>query len=169
MSVVLRPAREEDQASIRSLVRASFLNPSGLAWQRFVVAEDQGRIVGVGQVKTLKDGSRELASIGVLGDWRGKGIAGQIIRCLLEQESGPVYGFCLEDMESFYTRFGCRRVARLELPRLLATRLALARVAALFASILARRRLRVVAMTWEPPAKPPTGVTRLDPQASDQC
>ena len=71
--------------------------------------------MGVGAVKQHGDGSRELASIAVLPDWRGRGVAGWIIRTLLAQESGPLYLTCRDKMVPFYERFGFRRIGRDEM------------------------------------------------------
>ena len=49
-------------------------------WPNFVVAEDGGTIVGIGQVKTHGDGSRELASIAVIPARQSQGIGGRLSR-----------------------------------------------------------------------------------------
>jgi N-acetylglutamate synthase-like GNAT family acetyltransferase len=113
--VRIRPATEADQAEITRIVRSSNINPFSLAWPRFLVAAEQGRIVGVGQVKQHGDGSRELASIAVVPDRRGKGIASAVINALLAREPGTLYLTCRSPMETFYNRFGFRRVGREEM------------------------------------------------------
>ena len=104
--VRIRPAMEADQAEITRIVRSSNITPFGLAWPRFLVAEDQGRIVGTGQVKQHGDGSRELASISVIPEYRHKGIATAVVNALLARESGVLYLTCRRQMEPFYNRFG---------------------------------------------------------------
>jgi N-acetylglutamate synthase-like GNAT family acetyltransferase len=105
-TVVIRPATEADQAEIKRIVRSSNINPFSLRWPRFLVAEDQGRIVGVGQVKQHGDGSRELASIAGIPEYRHKGIATAVVNALLARESGVLYLTCRRQMEPFYNRFG---------------------------------------------------------------
>jgi N-acetylglutamate synthase-like GNAT family acetyltransferase len=100
----IRPATEADQAEITRIVRSSNINPFGLHWPRFLIAEDQGRIVGVGQVKQHGDGSRELASIAVIPEYRHKGIATAIVNALLARESGVLYLTCRRQMEPFNNR-----------------------------------------------------------------
>jgi GNAT superfamily N-acetyltransferase len=86
--IFLRPAKREDEAAIRALVKAEHLNPFNIHWQNFLVAEDAARrMVGIGQVKTHRDGSRELASIATSAEWRKRGVASAIIRALLAHES----------------------------------------------------------------------------------
>jgi N-acetylglutamate synthase-like GNAT family acetyltransferase len=114
-SLMIRPAREMDQAEITRIVRSSNINPFGLRWPRFLVAEDLGRIVGVGQVKQHGDGSRELASIAVIPEYRHKGIATAVVNALLARESGVLYLTCRRQMEPFYNRFGFVTVGRDEM------------------------------------------------------
>ncbi len=87
-----------------------------LDWHRFVIAEDGDEIVGMGQIKPHGDGSRELASIAVIPERRGQGIARKIIEHLLAQESDAVYLTCRSQLQSFYTRFGFRRIQVDEMP-----------------------------------------------------
>ena len=64
------------------------------------------------------DGSRELASLAAAPDRQGEGIGGALIQHLLAQPEGqpPLYLMCADPLESYYTRFGFRRVERAEMP-----------------------------------------------------
>ncbi|HEY2941485.1 MAG TPA: hypothetical protein VGN09_03535, partial [Vicinamibacteria bacterium] len=66
--VTIRPATQADQATIVRLVRRANLNRMNLRWPNFLVAESDGGVVGIGQVKTHRDGSRELASMVVVSE-----------------------------------------------------------------------------------------------------
>jgi len=112
----LRPAVQSDQPIITRIIRDANINPMSLDWHRFLVAEEEGAIVGVGQIKTHGDGSRELASIAVIPARQGQGIARKIIEALLAQESGALYLTCRSQLESFYTRFGFGKIERAEMP-----------------------------------------------------
>jgi N-acetylglutamate synthase-like GNAT family acetyltransferase len=104
---LLRPATRLDLPAIWALILRFGLNPLGIHWRRFVVAEDEaGRLLGIGQIKLHGDGSRELASIGVQIDARGKGIGGAIIERLIETQPLPLYLTCRDSMEGYYNRFG---------------------------------------------------------------
>ena len=121
MAFAIRRAKEDDERTIKALVRASNINPLGIHWQRFLVAEDAGRIVGIGQIKVHGDGSRELASIATVPDRQGEGIATAIIQALLATDAStsvsPLYLTCRSHMSPFYERFGFRVVQRLaEMP-----------------------------------------------------
>jgi amino-acid N-acetyltransferase len=115
----LRVATAADQATIRRLVAEAGINRMALDWHHFVIAENEagaaasdgahgrwGNLLGIGQIKQHGDGSRELASIAVVPEWQGRGIATAIIRHLLEREPGTLYLTCRGELEGFYARFG---------------------------------------------------------------
>jgi len=115
--VWLRRATAADQAAIAALIRAARLNPFNLDWRRFVVAVEDGRVVGTGQVKPHGDGARELASIAVAPERQGRGIGGAIVATLIALEPPPLYLYCAEYNERYYLRFGFRPLAPAEMPR----------------------------------------------------
>lgn len=115
MPITIRPATAADQPTIQRIVRAARINPTAIDWRRFLVAESDGVIVGIGQVKPHRDGSRELASIATTPSHQRHGIASQVIRALLAREQGALYLVCQQSLENFYARFGFRRVARDEM------------------------------------------------------
>lgn len=112
----IRSATPADQKIIERIIRDAGINPMALDWRRFLIAEENGQVIGIGQVKPHSDGSRELASIAVIPECRGQGIASAIIRALLEKERGEIYLLCRNELESFYARFGFRKIGRDEMP-----------------------------------------------------
>ena len=82
-----------------------------LHWPHFVVAEEDGEIIGAGQVKSHGDGSRELASIAVIPGRQGEGIGTAVINSLLAREAGIVIHLsCRRELKGYYERFGFRRL-----------------------------------------------------------
>ena len=116
MPVTIRPATQADQATIRRLIREANLNRMSLDWPNFVVAEQEGAVVGIGQVKPHRDGSRELASIAVVPAQQGSGIGSAVIRTLLAREAGVLHLTCRRQMQGYYERFGFRRLEPSEFP-----------------------------------------------------
>ncbi len=114
----LRQAESSDMPAIRSLVRAVRINPTGLNWQHFIIAVTEGNeILGCGQVKTHRDGSRELASIAVVESARGLGIARAIIeRLLSEHKDRPLFLMCRASLQSLYDKFGFHTAGMVDLP-----------------------------------------------------
>jgi len=107
--VNIRPATEEDQPTVRRFVKEARLNPMSLNWPNFVVAEEDGAVVGVGQVKAHGDGSRELASIVVAPARRSQGIGSAVITALLASNPGAVLHLtCRRELQGYYERFGFR-------------------------------------------------------------
>lgn len=118
LKINLRPATEADAPVIRELVHLGRINPTGLDWQRFLLAESpEGVVVGCGQIKPHRDGSYELASIVVHPDWRGRGVARRIIEALLAVHPDDLYLMCRSELGSLYEKFGFYAVQPDEMPR----------------------------------------------------
>ncbi len=115
--IFLRAATAEDEATIRHIIRTARLNPFGLHWQRFVVAQSGSQVAGIGQVKTLGDGTRELASLAVLPQHQDRAIGSCIVWTLVDRTPGPLYLRCAGHNEGYYLRFGFRTLAVAEMPR----------------------------------------------------
>ena len=143
--VHIRPARAEDQATINTMVRGAHLNPFDLNGARFLVAEDDSGIVGVGQIR-LHPGAPELASLVVRKDRRGNGVGGQLVHALIApgaQSSGALYLFCRPRLESYYARFGFQPVSVQDAPPSLRTRYAIGRF---LTGLLLRRPMVMMVM-----------------------
>ena len=107
----IRQATQAEQPAIKALIRAAGINPLGLHWSRFLVAVDSSQtVIGCGQVKAHRDGSRELASVAVAREWRRMGIAGQIIQALQREHGPPLWLTCMERLAPFYRPYGFDRV-----------------------------------------------------------
>jgi N-acetylglutamate synthase-like GNAT family acetyltransferase len=114
----LRPAREKDSASIKDLIHSVGINPMGLDWKRFVVAVDaQDRIIATGQIKPHGRDIHELASIAVVPQHQGQGIARAIIEHLLQDSPRPLYLTCRSRLEPLYEKFGFHAISYEEMPR----------------------------------------------------
>jgi N-acetylglutamate synthase-like GNAT family acetyltransferase len=117
MPLTIRPATENDQPAIRRLIAEVRLPRMNLQWPNFVVAEEDGEMVGMGQVKSHGDGSRELASIAVRPKRQAQHIGTAVIKALLAREEGVVLHLsCRRELEGYYERFGFRRVERAAYP-----------------------------------------------------
>src|SRR5512141_1377902 len=100
----IRHAVEADQAVISAMVRAAQLNPINVRWQNFqvAVAEEDGRVAGVGQLRPHKDGSLELASLAVLPEFQHRGIGSGLMQGLMAGRRPPIYLFCEQELAEFY-------------------------------------------------------------------
>ena len=107
--IQLRPATADDQAAIRQLVRAEGLDPTALHWSHFLIAECEGEMVGIGQVRPYPN-CRELGSLAVKASYRQQGVGALIVNALLARETGEVYLECVAANERYYTRFGFQRI-----------------------------------------------------------
>jgi len=115
--VKLREAAKADFPAIRALIRQTGINPLGLDWRRFIVAESPaGAFIGCGQLKPHSDGSLELASLAVVPAWRGRGVARLIIQALMAKAPRPLYLTCRGQLGPFYEKFGFRVLRPEEMP-----------------------------------------------------
>lgn len=146
MTIDIRPAKEMDQAAIRSIVRQAKLYPFELKWQHFYVALENKSIIGVGQIKKHRDGSRELASVAVVPKFQGQGVATALIHKLLSVSEDHLYLLCRDELESFYQRFGFITVTRNNLPPEIARRQWMGNFFTRIVSLAARRPMRILAM-----------------------
>ena len=114
----LRKATQDDNPAIRSLVLEGGINPTGLDWPRFVVAEDEtGTVIGCAQLKPHRDGSVELASLVVSVAQRGRGIARALIDELIAQHDGTLYLMCRSGLGPLYEKFGFYTLEYDKMPR----------------------------------------------------
>jgi N-acetylglutamate synthase-like GNAT family acetyltransferase len=115
LRVALRPARQDEQSLIKAFIRGEHLNPLSLNWRHFWLAEaGDGEVVGCGQVKTHRDGSRELASLVVGSAWRGRGIGAALIGRLKAEAGQPLWLTCRSGLTSYYAKFGFQDATRAE-------------------------------------------------------
>jgi N-acetylglutamate synthase-like GNAT family acetyltransferase len=109
--VVYRRATAADQKQIARLIWAVRINPWGLDWRRFLVAVDEeGNLIGCGQVKPHRDGSRELASIAVIPAWRGRGVARALVEQFLNHAGPPLWLTCASPLIPLYRKFGFEEI-----------------------------------------------------------
>ena len=114
----LRPARENDAASIKHLIHSVGINPMELDWRRFIVAVDpKDQIIATGQIKHHQGDILELASIAVVPEHRGEGLARAIIEFLLQDSPRPLYLTCRTRLEPLYEKFGFQTIPYEDMPR----------------------------------------------------
>lgn len=111
----LRDATAADAPTIRKMVIDERLDPTSLDWRNFMLAEQDGQIVGIAQVKPLP-GCNEFGSLIVKPTYRGQGIGAQLLAALEARAGFPLYLTCYIKMEPYYERFGFRRIPILSAP-----------------------------------------------------
>jgi N-acetylglutamate synthase-like GNAT family acetyltransferase len=146
-TVSLRRASKYDQPRIRQLVRGEHLNPMGLDWRHFWLAESsQGEVIGCGQVKPHSDGSRELASLVVVPSWRRQGVAAALIERLEDEAGAPLWLTCRSVLVPFYEQFAFAEITD---DRQLTPYFSRLRRAAKVFFMLARAQEHLAIMLWE--------------------
>ncbi len=97
---------ECDEAGIQALIRAERLRPTGNDWRRFLVAADPAGVAGAVQMRQYKDGTKELGSLVVRRDLRGRGLGERLIRELLRNHLGTAYMITHEGLTNLAQRSG---------------------------------------------------------------
>jgi amino-acid N-acetyltransferase len=113
--LTLRPATADDAPIIRRLVRSEGLDPTQLRWRNFMIAEIDGAVVGIGQIRQHRD-CQELGSLVVTGDYRRRGVATALVGALEAQAGRPLYLICAHTNQPFYERFGYRVIGYRDTP-----------------------------------------------------
>jgi N-acetylglutamate synthase-like GNAT family acetyltransferase len=126
------------------MVRRARLNPVGLNWERFVIAERDSRTVGVAQLRRHSDGATELASLVVEPDERRHGIAMQMVDALLADVAAPVYTMIDRRFVEHFARWGFAPVDPSQLPPSVSRGFRIGRVVTAVGSVLRRQRIRIV-------------------------
>jgi N-acetylglutamate synthase-like GNAT family acetyltransferase len=113
--ITLRRATETDQPVIRRMVTCECLNPRDVHWQNFLIAEQDERIVGIGQIR-LHGTIKELGSLVVAPEVRGQGVGAALVRALEARAGLPLYLMCGAHNVGYYTRLGYRDLPDRERP-----------------------------------------------------
>lgn len=115
---IIRHALESESTQIRDLIKLVWINPTGLDWKRFLVAVNEGgQVIACGQIKPHGSDIRELASIAVLPEYRGQGLARAVIEMLLRENPKPLYLMCISHNGPMYEKFGFRVIGDEQMPR----------------------------------------------------
>src|SRR5919109_2951281 len=146
MTLTIRPAREEDQTIIVSFVRQAKINPQNLHWLNFLVAEEDNKVVGIRQVKTHKQGTREVGSGFVLPEYRRQGISARLMNELLARETGSLYTMINQRWAPYYEQFGFRRVEVDQLPTDFRQEYWIGRIVTSLISLFQKDKIRIIPM-----------------------
>ena len=111
MTVSIRQASAGDQEAILALARGERVNPVGLHWPNFVVAEQEGTLVGAVQIKFHRDGAREIGSLIVARHLRNQGLAAMLIDGRLADHGGRMLAVTGRKYAEHYARWGFAPIA----------------------------------------------------------
>ena len=119
----IRAATAADASIINSMINRAQLDTTNVHWTNFLLAEHEGEIIGMGQLKPYPD-CTELGSLVTLRAYRGKGVAAKIIAALEAKASFPLYLICRDIMEKYYQSFGYQTIPWGQAPRSLQLKIA---------------------------------------------
>ena len=117
-SPLVRPAVAADEAGVRRLMRGERVNPFGIDWRNFVVAEAAGEVVGCAQLRPAGPEAVELGSLVVRADLRGAGLGARLIEAALARAGGRrVFAVTAAARAGYFARWGFRPVGGAAAPR----------------------------------------------------
>ena len=107
MEILLRDAEETDMKFIRFCVKQFVLDDADMHSHQFVVAEIAGAIVGFGRLRKHTD-CTELCTLGVVVEYRGKGIGRKLVNRLIEKSRTDLFVVCI--IPAFFRKFGFKQI-----------------------------------------------------------
>lgn len=131
LNIHIRAATPNDEATIHNLIQRGQLDSSHVHWENFLLAEHEGEIIGMGQLKPYHD-CTELGSLYTLRNYRGQQVAARIIAALEAKASFPLYLICRDKMEKFYEGFGYQTIGWWQAPNSLKLKLSITWIFRLF-------------------------------------
>ena len=146
MTITIRPARQEDQETIVSYIQQAKINPRNLHWQNFLVAEENGKAIGIRQVKVHEQGTREVASGFVLPEYRRQGISARLMKEILDRENGTLYLMCRDMRAPYYEQFGFRQADVSQLPADFHKEYRIGRIVTSLMSLFRKDKVRIIPM-----------------------
>lgn len=76
---IIRKAEESDFTNLSLAIKEMQLDDTSMDYHQFIIAELNGEFAGFGRIKEYND-AKELCSLGVLPEYRGKGISRLLIK-----------------------------------------------------------------------------------------
>jgi hypothetical protein len=122
----------------------------GPNWRAFVIAEADGKPVGVAQVRRHPDGNRELASLVVVAEDRGRRIATRMVDALLSEETQPCSLCWIAAMPSTSCGGVFNPIPATDLPEPLKRQLRAGQVVTGIGSLIRWQRIRLISMRRPP-------------------
>ena len=120
-------------------------------WEHFLVAEEDGRVVGIRQVRIHPASTREVGSGFVLPEYRSRGISAQLMDEILIREKGTLYLMCRDKWIPYYEQFGFRQAAVNQLPADFLNEYRIGRFITSLISVFQKDKIRIIPMRREQP------------------
>jgi N-acetylglutamate synthase-like GNAT family acetyltransferase len=110
MNIEYRKAKADDMPFILDILNKVSGDIENIDAGQFLIAEDENKIVGCVRIQNM-DGYLKLDSLAVVPSFRRIGIGSALILKILNKATKkPVYLFCSIKNESFYEKFGFKRI-----------------------------------------------------------
>ncbi|MFN3479838.1 MAG: GNAT family N-acetyltransferase [Thermodesulfovibrionales bacterium] len=102
--IEIKHATEVDMFFIEEMMRKHNLEVSDLHYSQFVIATENGKLVGLGRLKKINK-PHEIGSVTIVEEKKGSGIGSYIAKHLLDMS--PVKMICIDrDLKDIFKGFG---------------------------------------------------------------
>lgn len=105
--IFLSAAIKEELSLILKIAKSLDLDCEDPAWDQFVVAKNNGTIVGIGRLRTYP-GCTEIATVGVVSEGQKNGVGSLIMKELIRKAPGEVFVTCV--IPDFFSKLGFQLV-----------------------------------------------------------
>ena len=107
MLINIVPASSSDMLVIEQLAKEMDLDMADISREQFIAAKRLNEIIGFGRMRTYAE-CREIATVGVIRQERGKGIGSMVVHALISRAPSEVFVTCV--IPDFFKRFGFQSV-----------------------------------------------------------
>lgn len=118
LSISISPCSESDFPIVKKFIADFSLDDTDLRTEQFLVAKNNEEIIGFVRYKKYSN-CGELCSLGVVENYRLKGVGSKLVEAILKKHQAPLYIVVI--IPEFFTRFGFQEVT--EYPPELLTKL----------------------------------------------
>jgi N-acetylglutamate synthase-like GNAT family acetyltransferase len=109
-------ATNNDLKAIAKILHKYKGDSSNMLPNQFLLAKAGDKIIGCIRIKKLGEDSYELASLVVLPEYRSRGIGGELINKIINQETcRPIFLLTSPEKETFYNKYGFKLIKPEEL------------------------------------------------------
>ena len=103
LSISILPCDDDDFLLVKKFISDFSLDDTQLDARQFLIAKKNHEVIGFVRYKKYED-CAELCSLGVVENYRLKGVGSKLVRALLQKNGRPV--FIVTIIPEFFTRFG---------------------------------------------------------------
>jgi N-acetylglutamate synthase-like GNAT family acetyltransferase len=104
VEILIKPAKSQHQIEIIKIIEQENLDKVNVNYSEFIIALKQQSIIGIGRIRQHAE-NKELCSLGIVPEERGKGIGRSIVKALIEKVNGENL-YLVSDIPLYFNKLG---------------------------------------------------------------